>query len=124
MADSSGSWSLPLYWSDPNRYLFFVRIDSSLAGLVFVRKGSQVSANDSVWDMAEFFVLRGHRRRGVGTHVAHEVWRRFPGPWEVRVIEANVSAQHFWARAISTFVGEEICPVRIEKEGEFWMLFL
>jgi predicted acetyltransferase len=95
----------------------------NLAGLVLAKRGSQVSGDLTVWDMAEFFVLRGYRRRGIGTQVAHEVWRRFPGPWEVRVMELNVSAHHFWEGAISKFTGEGIRPVFLEKGGERWKLY-
>ncbi len=115
--------SLPLYWSEPDRYPFLVKMGGNLAGLVLVKRGSEVSGNLTVWDMAEFFVLRGYRRRGVGTQAAHEVWRRFPGPWEVRVMQSNVSAHHFWERAISKFTGEEIHPVFAEKGGKHWKLY-
>ncbi len=114
---------LPLYWSEPCRHPFLVRIDSKLAGFVLVKKGSEVSGSETVWDMAEFFVIRRYRRRGIGTQIAHEVWRRFPGPWEVRVMQSNVAAYHFWQRAISTFTGEAIDPVSIEKDGECWNCF-
>jgi predicted acetyltransferase len=114
---------LPLYWSEPGRHPFLVRVEGELAGFVLVKRGSEVSGNETVWDMAEFFVIRGYRRRGIGTHVAHEVWRRFPGLWEVRVMEANVSAQQFWARAISIFTGKAIDLVRVENDGKCWKLF-
>jgi predicted acetyltransferase len=109
---------LPLYWSEPDRHPFLVKVDGKLAGLVLVTKTAR-----AVWDMAEFFVVRGYRGRGVGTRAAHEVWRRFPGPWEVRVMDKNISAQHFWSGAISKFVGEAIRPVAFEKGGEGWSLY-
>jgi predicted acetyltransferase len=118
-----GYKSLPLYWSEPDRHPFLVIIDSKLAGFAFVKRGSEVSGNENVWDMAEFFVVRGYRRRGVGTQVAHEVWKRFPGAWEIRVMSANVSARDFWAHAISTFTGDAIHSVGIEKDGERWTIF-
>lgn len=128
-----GYQALPLYWSEPDRHPFLIMLDGKLAGLALVKKGSgvsgldvsgpDVSGGDAVWDMAEFFILRAYRRRGIGTRAAHQVWRRFPGPWEVRVMEANVSAQQFWAGAVATFVGTAIHPVRIENGGECWNLF-
>ena len=118
-----GYRSLPLYWSEPNRYPFLVRTDGRLAGFAFVRRGSELSGNDAVWDMAEFFIVRGCRKRGIGTQVAHELWRRLPGRWEIRVMQANVAGQHFWTKAISSFTGETIHPVAIEKAGEYWSLF-
>jgi predicted acetyltransferase len=115
--------SLPLYWSEPGRYPFLIRMDGKLAGLALVKKGSVVSGDGAVWDMAQFFVLRGCRGRGVGTLAAHQVWRRFPGAWEVRVMQRNTLARRFWAGAISTFAEEEVRPHRIERNGEAWDLF-
>ena len=76
--------NLSLYWRESNRHPFLVRIDSKLAGFIFIKRGSEITGNDAVWDMAEFFVLRSYRRRGIGTDLAHEVWNRFPGQWEVQ----------------------------------------
>jgi predicted acetyltransferase len=87
---------LPLYWKESHRYPFLITVNSHLAGFVFVRRGSQISNDENVWDMAEFFVVRGSRRLGIGTKVAHHVWRKFPGKWEVRVIDRNQRAKEFW----------------------------
>jgi len=114
---------LPLYWREPDRHPFLIRVNGRLAGFVLVKRGSEISGNETVWDIAEFFVIRGYRRRGIGSQVAHEVWRRLPGAWEVRVMQSNTSAYHFWARAISTFTAEAISPVCVEKNGERWTLF-
>jgi predicted acetyltransferase len=113
---------LPLYWQEPNRHPFLVRADGKLAGFVFIKGGSEVSADAGVWDMAEFFVLRAFRGRGIGTRIAHEVWRRFPGPWEIRVMEANESASRFWQRAVTAFAGENAIASGFEKNGERWRL--
>ena len=109
--------ALSLYWSEPDRHPFFVKLDGKYAGLVLVKR------EGAVWDMAEFFILRGCRRRGIGTQVAHEVWKRFPGLWEVHVMEANVSARRFWAGAVATFVGRDVAPVRVERNGKSWEVF-
>jgi predicted acetyltransferase len=114
---------LPLYWSEANRHPFFIRIDGKLAGLVLVKKGSEISGNCEAWDMAEFFIVRGYRRQGAGSQAAYQTWRRFPGLWEVRVMQKNTLALQFWAKAISAFVGETMRPRRIEKDGNFWELF-
>ena len=118
-----GYADLPRYWSDPGRYPFLVKVDGQLAGFVLVKRGSELSGSPTVWDMAEFFVVRGHRRRGVGTKVAHDIWRRFPGRWEVRVMESNRAAHHFWDRAMAEFAGKEILSHLVDKEGKGWFLF-
>ncbi len=118
-----GYRNLSLYWSEPGRHPFLVRINGKWAGFAFVNRGSEISGDESVWDMAEFFVIRRYRRRGIGTQVAHEVWQRFPGSWEVRVMQSNVVAYNFWERAITKFTGESTDPVLVDKDGERWKLF-
>lgn len=118
-----GYKDLSLYWHDPDRRPFLVRADRKLAGLVLVKKGSELSENKTVWDMAEFFIVRRYRRRGIGTCVAHEVWRQVSGLWEVRVMESNQSAHLFWAHAISTFTGETILSGRVQNGGKPWRVF-
>ena len=118
-----GYKSLPLYCSEPNRRPFFVRVDGKLAGLALVKRGSEITGNPTVWDTAEFFILRGCRRRGIGTLAAWEVWRRFPGPWEIRVMQSNLLANLFWGRPTPHFTGVTIQPVCVERDGQNWQLF-
>ena len=114
---------LSLYWSDPGRRPFLVKVDGKLAGLVLIKRGSELTGNETVWDMAEFFVSRKYRRHGVGTQIAHEIWDKFPGPWEVRVMRSNSAAHKFWSHTISAFTGKPVTTVQIEKDGERWSLF-
>jgi predicted acetyltransferase len=114
---------LPLYWAEPHRHPFLARVAGRWAGLILVCQGSRISADVAAWDMAEFFVLRGYRRRNIGTSMAHQVWRRFPGHWEVRVEAANTSAHFFWQHAISSFTGSPVHAVPIEKGGRQWKLY-
>ncbi len=111
------------YWSEPGRHPFLIKVDDRPAGFVLVKQGSDISGDRTAWDVAEFFVVRGCRRLGVGKAAAQEVWRRFPGRWEVRVMMANQPARQFWAGAISEFLGETIRGIRTEVGGEHWELF-
>ena len=118
-----GYKDLPLYFRQPNRRAFLVRVDNKLAGLVLVKRGLGLSAGKIVWDMAEFFVVRRYRRRGIGTYVAHEVWRQVPGLWEVRVMESNHTAHLFWAHTISAFTGETTLSRHVQTGGKSWRVF-
>lgn len=114
---------LQLYWEEPERHPFIIKADKQLAGFVFVRKGSEMTGDVEAWDMAEFFVVRGLRRLGVGTAAAHEVWRRFPGRWEVRVMDGNRKAREFWRHTINEFLGEPCEPTTLARDGRVWHLF-
>jgi len=63
------------------------------------------------------------RRRGVGYTAAESIWRQFPGPWEVRVIPANLPARVFWAKAIFCFLGKSLVPELVTKGEEIRYLF-
>lgn len=113
---------LSRYWRDERRLPFLVRAEGQLAGFVLVAKGSRISDDPRVWDMAEFFILRRHRKRGIGAAVAREIWRRHPGPWEVRVLEAHRPARAFWRAAIGAFTDAETCA-RATLDGKPWQVF-
>jgi predicted acetyltransferase len=111
---------LSLYWRDPNRHPLLVKVNGNLAGFALVRRISDISTNELLWDMAEFFVLRGHRRHGVGTAAALQVLRRFPGLWQVRVMQSNLGAHRFWNHAIAAFTGKPIESAVVEKNDKLW----
>lgn len=118
-----GYQPLPLYWSAAERHPFLIHADGKLAGLVLIKRGSDVSGDPTVWDVAEFFVLRGYRKHGIGSQAAHQIWRQFQGRWEVRVMESNPDAHRFWRNAISRFTGEPIQSTGFLKGADRWQYF-
>ena len=95
---------LPLYWSEPGRFPFLIRSDGHLAGLALATVGSPASDDPQEMDVAEFFVLRRHRKTGVGGRAAVRLWNGFPGrTWTVRVSTGNASALSFWTGAVGAY---------------------
>lgn len=86
-----------------NHDIYMIRADGQLAGFAIVTRRSLLTGNPEVTDMAQFFVLRPCRRRGVGAGAARQLFDRYPGPWEVRVIATNTPAQAFWRRIIKEY---------------------
>lgn len=54
--------------------------------------------------VAEFFVVRGARRQGVGRAAVQKLLALHPGAWEIPFQEHNVAAACFW-RGVATSVG-------------------
>jgi predicted acetyltransferase len=99
-----GYEKLPLYWSEPERrFPFLIRFEARVAGFALVTRGSPATDDPDVFDVAEFFVLRRHRRSGVGRGVAFLLWDRLPGRWIVRVSEGNSGALRFWTDVIGEY---------------------
>jgi len=102
---------LDAYWSDPRSHAFLIRADGKLAGFALVQERSRLTGDETVRDVAEFFVLRRYRRRGVGEIAARWLFDRFRGPWEVRQKPDNVAATAFWRRAIGRYANGEFDEV-------------
>ncbi len=114
---------LPLYWTDPNRYPHLIYVDGKLAGFVLIQKGSSVVEGEDVWDITEFFVLRKYRRKNIGSVAALDVWNRFKGQWQVRVLSENKRAQAFWSQAVDQFTGKKNIPMNVEVKDKLWAVY-
>lgn len=114
---------LDLYWTDSKRAPLLLYVNSNLAGFVLVRKISEYPTETPVWDLVEFFIVRGFRRRGIGTQAAHEVFARFPGLWQVRVMQLNRQACSFWNRAVRSFMGGTVRIHHATDSGKDWTVF-
>jgi len=118
-----GYKDLALYRSDADRLPFLVRANGGWAGFVLIRREQAAAGAAAFWDLAEFFILRAWRRRSVGTVVAHQLWQRHPGQWQVRVMEANAAGCSFWENAVRTFAGDGARLDLCEKGGVQWRIF-
>ncbi|MEZ4263681.1 MAG: GNAT family N-acetyltransferase [Polyangiaceae bacterium] len=96
---------LDMYWSDARAHGFFVQVEEKLAGFALIQERSRLTGDETVRDVAEFFVLRRYRRHGVGEQVAAWLFDRFGGRWEVRQRVDNAAATAFWRRVIGRYTG-------------------
>jgi len=103
------------YWSKPHRYPLLVRVDHHLAGFVLVN--DYVYHPTSSRSIAEFFVMRKYRRRGVGRTVACTVFDQLPGRWEVRQLQENRGAQTFWRTVIDEYTRGEYTEQQLAAYG-------
>ena len=103
------------FWQHP----YLLRVDGELAGFAFVIDESPVTGADRHF-MAEFFVLRAYRGRGVGRLAAETLFARHPGPWQVAVIAANAAAGAFWA---SVLAQRATAPFPHHFDGEAWQIY-
>ncbi len=86
------------YWLESSRHPFLIYWREALAGFCLVRQ-----TEEGLYQIAEFFVLRTYRRRGVGEDAACLAFSRFAGQWQVCQEENNSAAQHFWRKVISRY---------------------
>jgi predicted acetyltransferase len=118
-----GYKNLPLYWSDDSRLAFLARLDGKLVGFALVARVAHPSGDGDAWEMAEFFVLRRYRHRGIGAELARKVWLYCPGRWQIRVMEKNVAGRRFWESSVSRFTESPAHQEEFTADGETWYRF-
>ncbi len=94
--------------TESGRSAWLIRADGRVAGFALLGSESH-SGEPADYDMAEFFVVRKHRRGGVGFAAALQLIRPRPGRWEIAVARGNGGALAFWrqvAQACSASVHE------------------
>ena len=95
---------LSSYWSEPaRRFAYLIKAGGKVAGFALVTLGSPAAEEPDVYDLAEFFVLRAHRRSGLGRRAACLLWNQLPGHWVVRCSESNPGALAFWSDVVAEF---------------------
>ena len=98
------------YWEDPQRHPFVIRANDQLAGFALVKRGSALAGDLAAMDLAEFFILRGYRRSGIGSIAARMLVERWPETWVVRVLANHHEALAFWERVIASYTaGRYMC---------------
>jgi predicted acetyltransferase len=107
---------LDAYWSEEGRYAFRLQCADEDIGFAFVR--GPASTGNGCYELAEFYVRNEWRRQGLGRQVARELWRRFPGQWQLTAFASNLPAVAFWrAMTAESAQGEVFTEVRTSGSG-------
>jgi predicted acetyltransferase len=73
-------------------------------GFAMVARGAAAPGRQAVdYRMAEFFVARTWRRRGVGRLAVELILNRFAGRWEITEYLRNPVAVAFWRRVVANY---------------------
>jgi len=111
------SFRLETYWTEPDRFPFLIYANSKIAGFVLVNTYTRLSENNGAKSIAEFFILRKYRRRGIGRQAAFYVFDRFPGKWEVRQIRSNLDGYRFWKRIIAEYTNNQFTETFLDEKA-------
>jgi predicted acetyltransferase len=85
---------------------------ASYSGLIhaaYLLTGDRHTAED-----AEFFVVRRHRRHGIGRDAARRMFRRHPGEWLLAFDHANLAAARFWPSVVAA-----IADGRVDSDDRY-----
>ena len=116
--DAHGCFGYPyldLYWREPTRHPFLIRVDGRLAGFILVNQKTYLER--SQWGISECFIMRKYRRNGVGKAAAFSVFEQIRGKWEVHELQSNGPSQLFWRRIIAEYTAGNYTEVQWNGGG-------
>lgn len=90
------------WFGDPAATLVTILDSMNPAGFALVARQTHASRTAD-YRMADFFIAREARRRGVGQAAVRLILDRFAGKWEVVEYSRNPRAVAFWRKAIATY---------------------
>lgn len=91
------------YWQERNKSIYLVEKENQYAGFVLVKTIAE--KNKQYFSIAEFFILKKYRKKGLGKQVAFQVFDLYKGSWQVFQLNQNVPAQIFWHKVVSEYTG-------------------
>jgi len=97
--DQLASW-----FADSSAHLLTVLKEDKPVGFAMVRTGAAAAGRGTAdFSMAEFFIARPWRRRGVGQEAVRLIFDRFSGRWHIMEYLRNPQAVAFWRRVVSAY---------------------
>ena len=115
--DADGRFALV----DVQRYLedslcaaHFFLIDGAYAGFGLVDQ--DVLLPESQRRMAEFFVLRKYRRKGIGARAARHIFDQTRCKWEVAELIQNAPAIDFWRRLLFSYANGALAEHELHRD--------
>jgi predicted acetyltransferase len=122
-SDGNYTESTDAYW-DAGCDVYLLYAEELPIGFAIVGSAAERLPGSAAKDLTEFFVVRRHRRAGIGREFAAHIWELYPGPWLVRVYRQNTPALPFWRQTISAFSDGEYEEKEIQKNGGVWSYFV
>lgn len=94
------------YWEKENCFPFLVRYQGEWVGFMIVDKEGSNSETD--FNMAQFFVLRRFKSKGIGRYMAYYCFNHFQGEWEITVMPGNEGAYRFWRTILKQYTNNNL----------------
>ena len=91
------------YWTEKNRWAFFIVVNDHLAGFIMVNDYPEVQDEKTDYTLAEFFIMLKYRRCGIGKYAAYKVFDMFKGRWQLKRHPKNIASIYFWDKVIKDY---------------------
>lgn len=96
---------LDYYWTENNRWAYFIEVDGNLAGFVMINDYPEVPDRKTDYCLSEFFIMYKYRRKGLGKECAFKVFNLYHGKWQLKYHPHNIASVYFWNNVINQYTG-------------------
>lgn len=94
---------LDYYWTENNRWAYFIEADDKLAGFIMVNDYPEVAEEKTDYSISEFFIMHKYRRKGIGKESLYKVLNLHHGKWQLKRHPHNIGSVHFWNNVINEY---------------------
>lgn len=94
---------LDCYFTEENRYPYFIKSDGKLAGFALISDYPEVPDEETDFCLSEFFILYKYRRSGVGREAVAQILDKHHGKWQLKRHPQNTASVYFWNSVIDRY---------------------
>jgi len=106
---------LPRYhWTGTNPDPFLVKVNKNTASFIMLKY--IVYEKVKRLSLAEFFILRKYRKKGIGNRSAQIVLDKFSGEWYLDILSSNKPAITFWKKVIKEYTQDNYVQTNDDKK--------
>ncbi|GHU57670.1 hypothetical protein FACS189444_0130 [Spirochaetia bacterium] len=107
---------LDCYWTEKNRYPYFIFVDNVLAGFVLINDYQENNIKTD-YTMAEFFIMYKYRRFGIGKYIVYNVLNKYKGKWQIMYHPKNIISLKFWNNIVKEYTNGQYRIIKDNKEA-------
>ncbi|WP_028549328.1 GNAT family N-acetyltransferase [Paenibacillus sp. UNC451MF] len=107
------------YWTEEGRSAYFVKVEGKIAGFALVREHEPLPDGTPCYSIAEFFIMRAYRKKGIGYQTAQQIFSKFQGRWSLSYLKRNVVSERFWRKVIGECSYGEITETEHQELPSF-----
>ncbi|WP_314383514.1 GNAT family N-acetyltransferase [Pseudomonas brenneri] len=106
---------LSRYWQDPQWSANLLLVDGYIAGFLLIERSELAGIN--ALELADLFILKRYRRKGIGRAMATQVLTSGEADWLVRFYDQDEASQAFW-RSVLDHLPRPVQAIELEDEPQ------
>ena len=109
--------SLDKYFNYSGNNAFFIIENNIIVGFVLINK------NNDERVVQEAFIANEFKRKGYCRKAIYEIFERFRGNWNIKVVPNSIDAENFWINIVKDYTNDNYILERIGKYNRVSLTF-